>query len=127
MEIKRGIPVSSGVAIGPAFVVETEGIRIPRRVVDKAGINGEIDRLRRALKEAVADAHVNQEAISEKVGKQYGAIFAAHALLMEDPELVREIEQSIAQKNYSAEYAVSRAMRRHAKALQALNQPIFSS
>lgn len=127
MEIKRGIPVSPGVAIASAFVVETEGIRIPRRFVDKSQCEGEIERLRVALKEAVTDARINQDAISEKVGKHYGAIFAAHALLIEDPELVGEIEQLIALKNHSAEYAVSRTMRRHAKALQALNQPLFSA
>ncbi len=127
MEIKRGIPVSPGVAIGSAFVVEIEGIRIPRRFVDKSNVNNEIERLQKALKDAIADAHANQDAISEKVGKQYGAIFAAHAMLVEDPELTREIEQLIVQKNHSAEYAVSRTMRRHAKALQALNQPIFST
>src|SRR5438128_2674149 len=127
MEIKRGIPVSPGVAIGAALVVETEGIRIPRRFIDKTKCAEEIERLHQALKAAVADAHANQDAISEKVGKHYGAIFAAHALLIEDPELTREIEQLITQKSHSAEYAVSRTMRRHAKALQALNQPLFST
>lgn len=127
MEIKRGIPVSPGVAIGSAFVVETEGFRIPRRSIDKSKCKDEIDRLHEALKNAAADAHSNKDAISEKVGKQYGAIFAAHALLIEDPELVREIEQLIVQKCHSAEYAVSRTMRRHAKALQALNHPMFST
>jgi phosphotransferase system enzyme I (PtsI) len=127
MEIKRGIPVSPGVAIGPALVVETEGIRITRRFIDKAQAQKEVDRLRQALKDAVADARANQDAISEKLGKQYGAIFAAHALLIEDPELIREIEQLITQKGVSAEYAVSRTMRRHAKALLALNQPMFST
>ncbi|MBM3993623.1 MAG: phosphoenolpyruvate--protein phosphotransferase [Planctomycetes bacterium] len=126
MEIKRGIPVSPGVAIGPALVVDTEGIRIPRRYIDKSKISDEVERLRYALRLAVADAKVNQQAITEKVGKQYGAIFAAHALLIEDPELIREIEQLITQKAHGAEYAVSRTMRRHAKALAALNQPIFS-
>lgn len=127
MEIKRGIPVSPGVAIGPALVVEIEGIRIPRRFIDKTKVDIEVARLREALKESVADARTTQDAISEKVGKQYGAIFAAHALLIEDPELIREIEQLITQKIHSAEYAVSRTMRRHAKALEALNQPIFSA
>ena len=89
MEIKRGIPVSPGVAIGPALVVETEGIRIPRRFIDKSQCRDEVERLRQALSEAVTDARANQEAISEKVGKQYGAIFAAHAMLIEDPELLR--------------------------------------
>src|ERR1019366_4868306 len=106
MEIKRGIPVSPGVAIGKALVVETEGIRIPRQFVDKSQVRKEIERLYQAMKEAKDDARANQDAISEKLGKQYGAIFAAHALLIEDPELVREIEQLITQKNHGAEYAV---------------------
>jgi phosphoenolpyruvate-protein phosphotransferase (PTS system enzyme I) len=127
MEIKRGIPVSAGVAIGTAFLVDTEGTRIPRRFIDKTQITPEVERLSQALRAAVADAHANQQAITDKVGKQYGAIFAAHALLIEDPALVREIEQLITQKNYGAEYAVSRTMRRHAKALQSLNHPLFST
>jgi phosphotransferase system enzyme I (PtsI) len=127
MEIKRGIPVSPGVAIGAALVVETEGIRIPHRSINKSQHKTEIKRLRDALKKAVADAHANQDAISDKLGKQYGAIFAAHAMLIEDPELVREIEDEIKQQNFAAEYSVSRVMRRHAKALQSLNQPIFST
>src|SRR2546427_13291250 len=86
MEIKRGIPVSPGVAIGSALVVETEGIRIPRRFIDKLQGEEEIERLHQGLKAAVADAHANKEAINEKLGKQYGAIFAAHAMLIEDPE-----------------------------------------
>ena len=39
MEIKRGIAVSPGVAIGPALVVDTEGCRIPRRNIDRADAN----------------------------------------------------------------------------------------
>ena len=127
MEIKRGIPVSPGVAIGSALVVETEGIRIPRRFIDKLQCEEEIERLHEGLKAAVADAHANKEAINEKLGKQYGAIFAAHAMLIEDPELVKEIEQLIMRKNHSAEYAVSQTMRRHSKMLAALNQPMFST
>jgi phosphotransferase system enzyme I (PtsI) len=127
MEIKRGIPVSPGVAIGSAFVLETEGIQIARRFIAKSQVGSELERLRKALAGAGADARTNQEAISAKVGKQYGAIFAAHAMLIQDPELVNEIEQLINVKNHAAEYAVSRTMRRHAKALQSLNQPMFST
>ena len=127
MEIKRGVAVSPGVAIGSALVVETEGIRIPRRSIVKTQCQAEVERLRDALKQAVLDARANQDAISEKIGKQYGAIFAAHALLIEDPELVNEIEQMITQQHFGAEYAVSRTMRRHAKALQSLNHPMFST
>jgi len=33
METKQGIPVSPGVAIGPALVLDTEWFRIPQRLV----------------------------------------------------------------------------------------------
>src|SRR5581483_5642847 len=127
MEIKRGTPVSPGVAIGPALVVDTEGYRIPKRFVDKKQRREEIARLRQALAAAAAEARTNQQAINEKLGKQYGAIFAAHALLIEDPELTREIESLIRDQDHAAEYAVSRVMRRHAKALESLRSGSFAT
>ncbi len=127
MEIKRGIPVASGVAIGPALVVDTEGFRIPHRTVDKKQRKEEIARLHQALAGAGREARANQKLISDKLGKQYGAIFAAHALLMEDAELVKEIEGLIREQNYAAEYAVSRVMRRHIKTLENLDRGHFSA
>ncbi len=56
MEIKRGIPVSSGVAIGPALVVDIEGFRIPRRNIEKKQRKEEMSRLREALKAAAQEA-----------------------------------------------------------------------
>jgi phosphotransferase system enzyme I (PtsI) len=127
MEIKRGIAVSPGVAIGPALVLDTEWFRIPQRFVAGAGLAEEVGRLRQALATAAQDARENQQAISDKLGRQYGAIFGAHALLIEDPSLAREIEAQIREHGYAAEYAVSRVMRRHAKALESFDQGHFAS
>jgi phosphoenolpyruvate-protein phosphotransferase (PTS system enzyme I) len=121
MEIKRGIPVSPGVAIGPALVLDTEGFRIPRRCIQRELIPGELERLGKALRASAADARSNQKAVSAKLGQQYGAIFGAHALLVEDESLARELEALIRQQTFSAEYAVSRVMRRHAKALESID------
>jgi phosphotransferase system enzyme I (PtsI) len=127
MEIKRGTPVTPGVAIGPALVVDTEGFRIPHRSIEKKQRKEEINRLHEALAAAATEARFKQDIISEKLGKKYGAIFAAHALLMEDPELVKEIEFLIKDQNYAAEYAVSRVMRRHIKTLENLEKGNFST
>jgi len=127
MEIKRGIPVSPGVAIGPALVLDTELFRIPHRSVGKDGVKEEVTRLHQALSAAAAEAREHQEAITEKLGRQYGAIFGAHALMIEDPTLAGEIESLIRDHGNAAEYAVSRVMRRHAKALESLNQGNFAS
>jgi phosphotransferase system enzyme I (PtsI) len=127
MEIKRGVPVSPGVAIGPAMVLDTEWFRIPHRSIDGDRVAEEVARLRQALVAAAAEARENQQAISDKLGRQYGAVFGAHAHIIEDATLAAETETLIRDQGHAAEYAVSRVMRRHAKALESLNRSTFST
>jgi phosphotransferase system enzyme I (PtsI) len=127
MEVRRGIPVSAGVAIGPALMLDTESFRIPLRHIEKGRGDEESARLRTALGEAAHEARQHQSVISEKLGATYGAIFGAHASLIEDPSLGREIEQLIKEHGYSAEYAVSTFMRRYAKMLESLNSNAFAA
>ncbi len=127
MEIKRGIAVSPGVAIGPALVLDTESFRIPQRFVEGDRLAEEVKRLREAVAAAASEARERQQTISDKLGRQYAAIFGAHALLIEDPTLGREIESLIQEQGYAAEYAVSRVMRRHAKALESLDRGHFAA
>jgi phosphotransferase system enzyme I (PtsI) len=127
MEIKRGIAVSPGVAIGPALVLDTESFRIPQRFIEAEVVTDELTRLHLALGAAAASARAHEAAISEKIGRQYGAIFAAHALLIDDPTLAQEVEALIREQGFAAEYAVSRVMRRHAKALESLDRGHFAA
>src|SRR5262249_55773588 len=65
--------------------------------------------------------------VSEKLGRQYGAIFGAHAQMIEDSSLSREMESLIRDDGHAAEYAVSRVMRRYAKALESIDRGSFAS
>jgi phosphoenolpyruvate-protein phosphotransferase (PTS system enzyme I) len=120
MEIKRGIAVSPGVAVGPALVLDSEWFRIPQRTIAPDQINGECERLHQALEKAAAETRANQEAVTAKLGPQYGAIFGAHALMLTDAALGREIESLIRADHFAVEYAVSRVIRRYAKALESI-------
>jgi phosphotransferase system enzyme I (PtsI) len=126
MELRRGIPVSAGVAIGPAMVLDTESYRIPQRFIAPGSYPEELSRLQLALQGAVAEAHEKQRIVAEKVGEQYGAIFGAHALALDDPGLRTEIESQIRDQSFTAEYAVSKVMRRRAKALESLNNELLA-
>ncbi len=119
MEIRRGIAVSPGVAIGPALVLDTEGILIPIRFVPAADVEGEVRRLRTALADASRLAQEKQVTLSAKLGKEIADIFEGHAVLYADPKLVRDAETLIRANNYSAEYGVSRAVRAIMKRLDA--------
>ena len=127
MEIKRGIPVSAGVAIATALVLDTEGIRIPRREIETQQIDEELVRLANAFAGAAQESRANQQAITEKLGSEYGAIFGAHALLIEDPTLLREIQKLVREQHFAAEYAVSRVIRRYAQVLESIEHGHFGA
>jgi len=120
MLIKRGIAVSPGVVTGPAFVLGTEGFRIPKQLVSIDAVESEISRFHTALDIVCEDISENERLASEQLGKQYGAIFAAHLQMVRDPNLIREIEELVREKNYSPEFACSRVLRRYAKSFQNL-------
>src|SRR5688500_8196416 len=127
MEIKRGIAVSPGVAIGPAMVVDTEGYRIPQRFIETVQREAETARLRVALAAAAEEALQTQQAINKKLGERIGAIFAGHAAIIQDPELLREAEALIRDQRHSAEYAVSHVIRRYAKMLESVESEQFNA
>jgi len=127
MEIKRGIAVSPRVAIGPALVLDTEWFRIPQRFITPDQQDAEVQRLQRALRAAAQEVEENQRAVTDKLGRQYGAIFGAHAQLIEDPTLTAEVEALIRRQGFAAEYAVSRVWRDRAKMLESINDGRFSS
>jgi phosphotransferase system enzyme I (PtsI) len=118
MEYRYGTAVSPGIAIGPALVLDTEGIRIPHRTVGPGQIEGEIARLRQALDEAAAEAREDRQRYTALHGPAIGNIFAAQQSAFEDESFRDRIEQLIRTQKYSAEYAVSRGIREHVKTLE---------
>lgn len=120
MEVKRGIAVSPGVAIGPALVLDTEGVRITHRTIPSEQVNDEILRLRKSLDEAAAEARETRQRLTARLGPTLGNIFGAHETLLESIPFRNQLENLIRTQSYSAEYAVSRFIRDWVKKLEDL-------
>jgi phosphotransferase system enzyme I (PtsI) len=120
MDIKRGIAVSPGVAIGPALVLDTEGVVISQRFVTADRVEDEVRRLGDALARVAADARARERAVTERLGQDIGNIFHGHAGLMEDEGQRRKVEDLIRSQLYTAEYAVSRHVRSIVKKFEEL-------
>jgi len=119
MEIRHhGIAVSPGVAIGPAFVIDTEGVRITHQTVPPEQAAAEVTRLRRAFEIAATEARDNRQRITALHGPAIGNIFAAQGSVFEDPGFREQIEALVRSQNYSAEYAVSRVIREFVRRLE---------
>ena len=118
MEVRRGIAVSSGVAIGPAFVLEAEDIRIPRRFIRPEEVEAEVERFGRAVDLAEQEIRSFRDRVSEEIGGEVAAIFEAHLRLLRDPGLLKGVETLIREKNFTPEHSVSRVFNRYARRFQ---------
>ncbi len=118
MEYRQGTAVSPGIAIGPALVLDTEGVLISRRTVPPEQVDTEIVRLGRALDETAAAARNDRERITVRLGPALGNIYAAQQSMLEDRVVRMQIEARIRAENFSAEYAVSRVIRDFVKRLE---------
>ncbi|RJS62777.1 phosphoenolpyruvate--protein phosphotransferase [Priestia filamentosa] len=101
----QGIAASEGIAIAKAFRLEN-----PELTVEKQSISDFEQELLRFDK-AVAKSRVELEAIKEHARKELGEdkadIFAAHLLVLSDPELINPIKNKIQNEQVNAEFALN--------------------
>jgi phosphoenolpyruvate-protein phosphotransferase (PTS system enzyme I) len=117
MEVKRGIAVSPGIAIGPALVLDTEGVRITHQTILPEQCAAEIIRLHKSLDAAAEEARETRQRLTARLGPALGNIFGAHESALEAAGFRSQLETLIRTQSYSAEYAVSRFIRDYVKRL----------
>ncbi|MDA8746267.1 phosphoenolpyruvate--protein phosphotransferase [Rubripirellula amarantea] len=122
----QGIPVSPGVAIGPALVLDPDGYRIPRVFVAAAKADEEYARLREAVDLVAKRIADNRDETSAVAGDLTGDIFAAQLQMLHDPRLHAELGRRIRSQNQSAAYAVNRVLHDFAAALKQLDNPLLA-
>ena len=120
----QGIPVSPGVAIGPALVLDPHGYRIPRCLVAPADAEGEYTRLREAVDAVAERLEANCLETSAVAGEQMGNIFAAQLQMLHDPRLHAELRRRIREEYQSAPYAVSEVLNDYAAQIRRLDNPL---
>ena len=94
----QGIPVSPGVAIGPALVLDADGYRIPRCLVAAEDADSEYarlrDRRRCCFRTTWKPLAWKPSAVA---GEETGDIFAAQLQMLHDPRLHGELKKRIRQ------------------------------
>ena len=100
-----GIAASPGISIAKAFRLQTPELTVERTTV--LDTSAEV----LSLEEALAKSKAELEAIKEHAGKELGKdkadIFAAHLLVLSDPELINPIKDKITSEQVNAEFALN--------------------
>ncbi|MED4271511.1 phosphoenolpyruvate--protein phosphotransferase [Geobacillus stearothermophilus] len=100
----HGIAASSGIAIAKAYRLETPDLVAEKRAV--ADVEAEVARLEAAVAKAKEELEAIKQHALEKLGEDKAAIFAAHLLVLDDPELLNPIKEKIQTERVNAEYAL---------------------
>lgn len=115
MRVLRGVAASPGIAHGPAFQFRQSSLRIHQVTVEDPV--AEWRRFETALDLA-------RQQLAEIYGSARGEladIFRAHALMLEDPELLEAVRTTIQERSLNAEAALSKAAEAYVQALEALD------
>src|SRR6056297_911014 len=122
----QGIPVSPGVAIGPALVLDADGYQIPRSIIPADEADQEHARLATAVQAVSQRLETSRQETAAVAGQHTGDIFAAQLQMLHDPRLHLELKRQIGEENLSAAYAVNRVLRNYASALRRLDNPLLA-
>ena len=118
-----GVPASPGVAIGKVFQLRHDDTVLEERAADP-------HQERRSLDAAIAAAHLQLEALQERMAEEadpeQAAIFGAHQELLEDPDLLDRASELI-REGGSAAYAWREAYTQQSRRLLALKNPLFAA
>lgn len=110
MFVKRGIPVSPGVAIHRAVVLGSEDQPVPRHTVPPAAIQSECARLDAALKVSADEITALGRRTAETLGEELAKIFAFHLGMLADPTLTGAFHEAVQRERVTAQFAVYSVM-----------------
>lgn len=102
--ILKGIGASDGISFAKAYRLMEPDLTVEKKNVADAA--AEAERFRAALKKSEAELEVIKEKARKDLGDDKAAIFEAHLLVLNDPELTGPIEDKIKSDSVNAEYAL---------------------
>nr|HRC95460.1 phosphoenolpyruvate--protein phosphotransferase [Coprothermobacter proteolyticus] len=99
----KGIPGAPGIGIGTAQVLKKE-LDIPRFAVEDS--KEELDRFYKALDQSKQQVSQLLERASKNGNKDVADIMQAHLMMLDDPEFLAKVKESIENEKLNAEFAV---------------------
>ncbi len=128
--VLNGLGVSSGIAVGPAYVIRAGVEQVPEYDVPA----DRVARERRRFADAVADTRRRLETLKDRTARlpesaaeEIGYLLDAYQQMLTDSRLVRGVDHRIAKQRINAEAAVQAEMRVIADAFEAMDDPYLAA
>ncbi|HVP36222.1 MAG TPA: phosphoenolpyruvate--protein phosphotransferase [Terriglobales bacterium] len=107
-----GISASPGIAIGRAYRLDREEIKIREENLSSEQVEDEILRFKKALNEAKIEISRLKENIAKKLGPEHARLFEAYILILEDEFINQQIFTGIRNEKKNAEFVYNRVIQK---------------
>lgn len=104
MSFLQGIAASNGIAMAKAYRLVEPDLSFEEKKVDD--VHSEVVRFEAALSQSLVELETIREEAKERLGADKAAIFEAHLLVLQDPELINPIKEKIQAERLNAEKAL---------------------
>ncbi|MGA1844167.1 MAG: phosphoenolpyruvate--protein phosphotransferase [bacterium] len=106
-KLLKGIPVSSGIGIGRAFLLDRRKIKVEKYPIKAEDVPREKERFHKALDMAKNQLlEIKENLIKELGDKGHAHIVDVHILILEDEMLINEAIKIVEQERVNAEWAL---------------------
>ncbi|MBS2968620.1 phosphoenolpyruvate--protein phosphotransferase [Metabacillus sp. KIGAM252] len=100
----KGIGASAGIAIARAYRLEEPELTVSKTTV--ADQDAEIRRFEEAIQKSKSELEKIKDHALKELGKDKAEIFAAHLLVLSDPELLNPVKDKISSEASNADFAM---------------------
>ena len=115
----QAVPISDGFALAPLYKYQTQRPPVPTHPAEN--VEAEWTRLQAALENTRREIAVMARRMKQAVGSNEGAIFDAHLLILQDPDLIQQARAGIDERHENAAFAWNAAITAAAESYRALD------
>lgn len=116
-----GIGASPGLALGEVLVYREASLDYDHAPISESDVAGEKARLQEAFKKSRAQLNEIKERARNNIGAGEAAVFEAHIMILDDPDLAKKIDLKIEKENKAAPAAVEEAFGEYVQIFAALD------
>ena len=121
----KALPISDGFALAPIYKYQVQRPPIPTQPAENA--ETEWTRLQAALENTRREIAVLARRMKQSIGSSEGAIFDAHLLILQDPDLIQQARAGIDERHENAAFAWNAAISTAAESYRALEDPYLQA
>ena len=112
-EILKGIPASSGIVIGPVYIVGRDDFEVSRRAVSEGDVVSEIVRFEESLIQTRQELIALQRKIAQEFDQEQAQIFDAHLLVLEDRMLIEEVISRVKREKCNVDFIFQEVLKKY--------------